>query len=207
MFAMGAQSREGPSPSKVFSRRLAVERRRLGWTAQRLSDETKRLGMTISRSTIAKIESGARGEKGVTIDEAAVLAVALDVPLPLLFLPIDTGGTVALTPTTIVDGWRAFEWMAQDLPLPGTRPEPGVGNWQLTAWLSWSEAHASADSALSAAKAAEFDGDADAVRKAKGQLRAALRQLRRAIDGLKHAGVPDRTHKDFHEMMKEAGIQ
>ncbi|MFY1696217.1 SAVED domain-containing protein [Solwaraspora sp. WMMA2101] len=61
-------------------RRLRREQR---WTAQHLSDECVRAGApSLSRSTIAKIESGVR--KSVTSEELVALARALRVPLEQL---------------------------------------------------------------------------------------------------------------------------
>jgi transcriptional regulator with XRE-family HTH domain len=56
-------------------RSLRVERR---WSARQLAEECSRAGMSsLTRSTIAKIESGVR--KSMTVDELAVLSVALGV--------------------------------------------------------------------------------------------------------------------------------
>ncbi|MER6827412.1 FxSxx-COOH system tetratricopeptide repeat protein, partial [Streptosporangium sp. NPDC000563] len=59
-----------------------IKRLRLqhGWTAQQLAEESARVGKTsLTRSTIAKIESGVR--KSITADELTVLAQALGVTL------------------------------------------------------------------------------------------------------------------------------
>jgi transcriptional regulator with XRE-family HTH domain/flagellar motility protein MotE (MotC chaperone) len=61
-------------------KRLRLQR---GWTAQRLAEECRREGqVSLTRSTIAKIESGVR--KSVTSDELGALASALGVPVSAL---------------------------------------------------------------------------------------------------------------------------
>src|ERR1043166_6286301 len=61
-------------------------RRKRNLTAQRLAEECARAGMpSLTRGTIAKIESGVR--KSVTTEELVALAQALEVPLTELVDP------------------------------------------------------------------------------------------------------------------------
>jgi transcriptional regulator with XRE-family HTH domain len=62
---------------RLAARRIRTLRKERGWSAQQLADECSRTGMgSLTRSTIAKIESGVRR---VTADEVTVLARALGV--------------------------------------------------------------------------------------------------------------------------------
>lgn len=83
--------RMGPMTEETVTRLLAdrIKRARAvrGWTAQQLADACARAGgVTLTRGTIAKIESGAR--KSVTAEEIAVLAHVLGTtPTALLATP------------------------------------------------------------------------------------------------------------------------
>jgi transcriptional regulator with XRE-family HTH domain len=59
------------------------------WSARQLADECSRAGMgSLTRSTIAKIESGVR--KSITVDELAVLSRVLGVPPGFLIGDVET---------------------------------------------------------------------------------------------------------------------
>src|SRR5262249_43589925 len=73
-------------------RRLREER---GWTAERLAEEcTRRTGVVLSRSTIAKIETGHR--KTVTATELTALATVLEVTTDFLTTEAETGRPVTI---------------------------------------------------------------------------------------------------------------
>lgn len=78
-------------------------------SAQQLSDECSRLGVSLSRGTIAKLESGTRGF--VTADELLVLAAALDVPVLRLLAPLDDGD-VEVLPGKLEPPWEAASRLA-----------------------------------------------------------------------------------------------
>jgi transcriptional regulator with XRE-family HTH domain len=72
--------------ARSIARRVGELRRQLGWSAQQLADACAEAGMpALSRSIIAKIESGVR--KGVSAEEAVVLARVLGVQLADLVAP------------------------------------------------------------------------------------------------------------------------
>jgi FxsC-like protein len=76
-------------------RRVQALRRQRGWTAQQLAAECARAGMSsLTRGTLAKIESGVR--KSVTAEELVALAHAFDVPISNL-LSDESPGTLAAT--------------------------------------------------------------------------------------------------------------
>jgi transcriptional regulator with XRE-family HTH domain len=79
-------------------------------SAQQLADECSRLGSAISRSTIAKLESGSRAF--VTLDEVLVMAVALDVPPALLIAAVGTRQDAEVLPGQNLSPWDAARWFA-----------------------------------------------------------------------------------------------
>lgn len=104
--------------SGVFARQLRRYRRSKGFTQEQLAAALAEADPpnALRGVTIAKIEAGSRAVK---IDEAVALAVVLDVPLPLLLVPLETGEDVELTLDTTADAYRVFEWMSTAVPLPG----------------------------------------------------------------------------------------
>lgn len=101
-------------PSEVLAQSLPRMRDRRGWSQQDLADRLDQAGYPFSRVAVAKIEGGTRG---VTLDDAVALAVALEVPLAVLVLPLETGEDVALVPGSAVKAWDAFDWMLGAFPL------------------------------------------------------------------------------------------
>lgn len=86
--------------------RVRTLRQRRGWSAQQLATACAKAGMpSLTRSTIAKLESGAR--KSVSADEAAALAEALGVPLSELIDPSPSAAVRGQSPTNPfeVPGW------------------------------------------------------------------------------------------------------
>jgi transcriptional regulator with XRE-family HTH domain len=77
-------------PAADLGRRLAAYRKRNGWSAQRLADNT---GGAVSRATIANLESGRRGDLGLR--QFLALCLALRIPPTALLLDLE-----ALTATT-----------------------------------------------------------------------------------------------------------
>lgn len=75
-----------PKPSQVLVERLRELRRQQGMSAADLSDRIADLGEHLSRATISKIETG---QRGVSLDEALLLAYALSVAPTHLICPTD----------------------------------------------------------------------------------------------------------------------
>jgi len=92
-------------------------RDRQRWTQAELAMRIEHdLGVPIDRATIARIEGHGRG---ISLDDAAVLAVALNVSLVHLVTPRAVDATVALTPRVVVDGRAARQWIRGTTPLDG----------------------------------------------------------------------------------------
>lgn len=101
-------------PSEVLVERMKYLRNRQGMTAQDLAAEVARHGGNLSRATIAKIESGLRG---VSLDEALLLAYALNVAPVHLFVLTDE--QPMLIGRWTVGSGRVREWVR------GTHPALG----------------------------------------------------------------------------------
>jgi transcriptional regulator with XRE-family HTH domain len=131
-----SRARKALAVNQVFAYRLRDARLTKQWSQQDLAEAMARVGHPINRATIAKIEAGARGvggehgrqpirrgqtsPRGVSLEEAIALAVALDVPPPSLFLPIVREDDVELAPRVRVDVDTAHEWVRGDRPLDPT---------------------------------------------------------------------------------------
>jgi transcriptional regulator with XRE-family HTH domain len=96
---------------------------------QGLADRLAELGWPADRTAITRIE---RGDRRVTVDDLGLLAVALNVPLSVLLLPIYEGHDVAVAmgEASAVNRWLLFEWMIGNEPL-------SLG--QLDGWRSGAE--------------------------------------------------------------------
>lgn len=104
------------APSGVLAELLPAIRARRQLSAQQLAAKVRKLGGTLDRAAISKIETGARG---VSLDEAVLLAVALDVAPVHLLTPRRDDQQVAVTPTTEVPAIAARRWVRGLDPLPG----------------------------------------------------------------------------------------
>jgi transcriptional regulator with XRE-family HTH domain len=95
------------------------EKQRL--TQQALAERVADLGVPIDRATIARIETGTRG---VSLDDALLLAAALNVAPVHLFTPMDDDAPVAVAPKAEAPAHRVRDWVrGQGGPL--LDPEPG----------------------------------------------------------------------------------
>ena len=101
-------------PSEILVERMKYLRTRQGMTAQDLAAAVAKHGGNLSRATIAKIESGLRG---VSLDEALLLAYALNVAPLHLFVPTDE--RPMLIGRWTVGSGRVREWMRGNYPALG----------------------------------------------------------------------------------------
>jgi transcriptional regulator with XRE-family HTH domain len=113
--------------NQVFAYRLRDARLTKQWTQQQLADAMVEIGHPIGRAAIAKIEAGAHGAGGevwheplkqgqtpprpVSLEEAVAFAVALGVPPPSLFLPLNADHDVALAPNVAAGPKAAHAWV------------------------------------------------------------------------------------------------
>lgn len=101
-------------PDAGIGRRIAAHRKRNGWSAQRLADNTDG---AVSRSTIANLESGRKGD--LSLRQFLAICLALRVPPAALLLDLDH----PFEPAGIV-----FPGLAP-APLESTAPIIAVAAW------------------------------------------------------------------------------
>lgn len=146
----------------VVARHLAAVRSRVGMdSAQELADRVKEIGGKLDRAAISKIESLSRN---VSLDEALLLAAALDVAPVHLFFPLNDDAEVeiapGLKPVATVD---ARAWLRGQGPLPGRSEQT-----YRSAWIPPSEYER--DRARLRAAEAELDDSGRRFRVAKSRL-------------------------------------
>ena len=106
--------------SKIVGKRLlAIRRSRDKLSQERLADLlSERASITISRSQIAKIETG--HAPGMDVDLLAALVAVLDIPPLAILIPDDLGDAVAITPRETVSAGAARRWWHGWQALPTT---------------------------------------------------------------------------------------
>jgi transcriptional regulator with XRE-family HTH domain len=97
-----------PTPAAIFAKQMAESRRRQGLTQAQLAEKVTSRGVPMARESVAKTETGVRG---LTLNDAIAIAVALGVPLTTLMLPRESQATVALTPNFITSAQTARSWL------------------------------------------------------------------------------------------------
>lgn len=90
-------------------------RKAAGMSQEQLAERMTSLGVPMSRATVANLESKRRED--LTLDEAAALAVALNVRVCDLLTPGDGREDVAVLPTRVVIGFTANGWLTGKYPL------------------------------------------------------------------------------------------
>lgn len=134
-----AKRKQALDVNQVFAYRLRDARLTKRWDQQDLAEAMARVGHPINRATISKIEAGARGVGGihgsegikagqtrprnVSLDEAVAFAVALDVPVLSLLLPVIREDDVQLAPEVRVDVDTAHAWARGEQPLRPDDPD------------------------------------------------------------------------------------
>ena len=120
-----------------------VKAARRGRTAQQISDRCGELGYPLTRTVIAKLESGHRGDT-LTVPELLVIAAALEIPPALLLFPEFPDGRkapglpdqpppdpqprqVKLLPDRESTGYEAVKWLVGERTLPARQIEREKG--------------------------------------------------------------------------------
>lgn len=170
----------------VFRHQMRERRDALGMTTQQLADRLEDLGMPLSATTITKIE---KDHRGVALDEALAVAVALGVPLPLLLTPSSWEEDYPITPRMEVPPGRALNWLVRGEPLGDT----DIQRWRsgaepLQSFLEAADAAQEAQRAETAYQSAVARGSQQADN-AHALFIAAVRRLRRILDSQQRAGV------------------
>jgi len=178
--------------SEVAAQRIAWWRNQRNLTVEQLVQRVAALGEDLPRVTITKIENG---QRGISLDEGFLLAAALNVPPPLLFLPLESGEHVAVTPKSIIHPDLAYRWLTGEGPLASTMR----GTMGLHEWLEASrtprlyeqlhEAHDRAERAHGKLVEAVYIDDDDAIRRARKNLVAPLRAYAAVLEEMRTEGL------------------
>lgn len=179
----------------MLAGQLSRWRKERSLSAQALANRLAELGSDLDRRAISKIENGSRG---VSLDEWLELAHALAVPPPLLFLDFETGGDVAVAPGVALHPWLVWEWVAGEHASPmrdalgrtlvSRVEEFGRAKTEIDLYKREREATTRVEDAEQAVRSAEYVGDEDRLRAARGAYVEALRQLAETLDEMVEHG-------------------
>jgi transcriptional regulator with XRE-family HTH domain len=137
----------------VIADQVRTLRKERGVTAQRLADLLNEVGVEWTRDTVTKFETRRRGSLDVT--ELFALALVLNVPPPLLIVPIDAE-SVPVVPVDNFSAYRTTLWLLGEFPLLDARG----GRW-LDAGLPIRLVRRYRDAEMSVANALSMLDDAD----------------------------------------------
>ncbi|MGW2397196.1 helix-turn-helix domain-containing protein [Kitasatospora sp. NPDC001664] len=182
---------------------VKAQRTRLGMTTADLSAACAARGVPVAANTITKIELGQRDS--LKLEEALVLAHALDLPFVALLVPLERQTDIDLLPEVTVPVWEAAAWITGEDHI-GEDPAPGSVRAALTvfrehdvdvrtALISTREAHSrrvQARQALGSARYEQLARQADELDRMAhedcSRLKAARDQMR--AGGLQPAPLP-----------------
>jgi transcriptional regulator with XRE-family HTH domain len=111
------------TPTQAVAQSVRYARRLRGWNQAVLAKRLTELGVPTAQSTIARVE---RGKRGVSLDDAVALAVALDVSLTHLIAgPASDDDKIVLTPTEVWEPDHVREWIRGNFSLGAGGDKPG----------------------------------------------------------------------------------
>lgn len=194
--------------SEITARRVRVWRDRHDVTAEELSERATDMGHPLSRVAITQIENGNRG---ISLDEALVLAAALNVPPLLLLLPLDRDvERVALTPKITEHPDAVRRWLVGEEEF-GWATGFGSPEWMAAAgtlrlWEALHEALGSLQDSQRALMNAEFVNDENAVRRARERYVKRVHAYADVRDAMTGAGIkPPTTNKELAAELAKLG--
>jgi transcriptional regulator with XRE-family HTH domain len=129
---------EARRASDLAGERVKEIRKRRGWTAAQLAARLAAVGADqLTEAALANIETGRRRNgqrrRDVTIDEILALAYVLNVPPVLLFTPVGTEDTLAITPAIDMTAWDALPWVSGQRPPPASATGEQRREWHAMA--------------------------------------------------------------------------
>jgi transcriptional regulator with XRE-family HTH domain len=177
----------------TIGKQVGRARHRRGWTQQRLSDAVREHdeSSTLGRGAIAKIESG---DRKVSVDDWVLLAAALNVPPPLLLVPLGSEDAVEITPRSRIHPHLALEWLSGAECLTSSRQRViRRGEWlagaePLRLWRNLRSVQDDLGRAVAWVQRAQYTGDAEQKRKAKSAHVEALEALHAHLLRMQTAG-------------------
>ena len=113
------------SPAVIFGRRVKEARKGRGLSQRTLAELLTESGYKIDRTTVVRIERGARAD--VSLSDLFAFAQALDVFPVHLLAPLEDESPVAVTPSRVVSARKARAWIRGQELLRGADPR-GVFN-------------------------------------------------------------------------------
>ncbi len=102
-------------PSEIAARRMREIREAKRWSQQDVADRLDEIGSPTDRATVARTEGAARG---LSLDDAMMMAAALDVSPLSLSLPEDGDDLVAVGPRLMYGADYVRRWICGLAPLP-----------------------------------------------------------------------------------------
>jgi transcriptional regulator with XRE-family HTH domain len=166
----------GMKVGEAFAESIRTTRERQGLS---LSDIARRLthhGWSVDRQTVHRIEQQGRR---VSLEEALVFALALEVSLLALLVPFEEDAVEVGAET--VPTWLLAGWVTGDEPVGG-----GGFDWRLR---TWRQARRAAEWAAVAQQQSEHTADEDDRKAAGDELEEALRALHQEVELLERNGV------------------
>nr|MBA2600218.1 hypothetical protein [Actinomycetota bacterium] len=158
-------------------------------------------------------ESIELGRRKVTVEEWLLLAAALNVPPPLLLLPLGVPDHVAITPNSEIHPHLALKWLVGRSPLATTdRKAIGTDEWYKNAEVlrlhqTLEELQDSALQTSAFLRHAEYLGDEERTAVERKNFAAALQKLWDLTIAMRRAGVePPVMPDEWKEKMREIGI-
>lgn len=183
---------KAPSVGEIVGRHVRSYRNKLGWTQQDLADETKKLGHPLNRVTLTKLEGGGTRAENVSLVDTMVLAAALNVAPPLLFLPLGEEDLVAITPSVKVHPHIVLDWVTGEGPFAySNRRARDVETWHRHSTPMWlfQELRRHQDAVSKAFGSRSAEEDAPRIAVAEERIDGALRQLDQHLTYMERQGL------------------
>ncbi len=195
---------------EVFGERLKALREKAGLSQQEVAARVAEHGGTMHQTTIMRTEKGTRN---VTLNEYVLLAAALNVPPPMLLVPLGSEDRVEITPRSRIHPHLALDWLTGDECLTNTkRFVIDRGDWLRNAepmflWRKLRDLQEEQQAAATGVKSAEYLGDDDRIRQARNAHAGALEALRAHLLRMQTAGErPPGMHPQTIADMEKVGL-
>jgi len=213
MLTRMTQPRKAPrTVDELFGERLKHFREKAGLSQEQLAQRVVVHGGAIHQTTIMRTE---KGERRATLNEFLLFAAALNVPPPLLLIPLGDQRRVAITPNSEIHPHLALKWFVGYTPLASSE-RLAVG--ELNEWLNnlrplqlhnrLQEAQDDVHKAWDTFKRARYVGHENEIRDARANLVEPLTTLGAVLSQLRKEGMePPNMPKEWLDEMRKLGIE
>lgn len=200
------------TPQNAFRQRLYEERwEKRKWSQAELAERVTDLGLPMGQRAISAIESGNRD---VNLDEAFVIAAALNIPPPLLWLSLGSETRIEITTKSRIHPHLALKWFRGDQPLASTdRIQIRREEWleaaaPLQMFLELEVIQQRAHAAQSWIRSADYAKDREGGAAARSGFADALRTLYEHNDKMAVAGIkPVKVPNEWRTVAKQLGLE